>query len=588
MQSLKTPLETDIKECLLIDIRKLRRLLRYEMKEWPQQSNRFFLPADILNSLQLAVGQYGLRIVCPDMPDSQYSQFLSVISTKAIKLLCLLLIASPAPSPSAIHAFIENDITDDDLPFQRLSHDSPLDGWKDRSTTEFVLCKQSHIGCLRPNHIDCGIVATRDWDQEVIISLARNQWTFLAPIFSKNRGKIPHYDFTDNIVLPFTEDDQVTSKQGGYGKVWSVRIHPAHHNLITSSNPKGARLAVKQLFSADESAFHSECDFLGEITVKEHPNTVPLLATYKLKGSYHLLFPWAPANLGEYWHSISMPNWNKETCHWFLKQVHGLVSALKTIHVFPHERNPLSQDMEVDYGRLTTAAASRLMQPNMDTSLNKYGRHGDLKPENVLYLEDGTLQLADFGLGKFHRLESRSRLDPDSIACSPTYSPPELAVGELVSRAYDIWSLGCIFLEFVTWLSGGSEALERFAVARQEKALDRVVDDLFYTVKKASGAANGRFAVIRAGVFRQIQFLRSSKRQSAMISDVLNIIEHNMLVVKANERIKAETLLSKMERILQRGHADSVYLLGNDQKLIRRYAKAGIKRQPTSTNGIGG
>jgi serine/threonine protein kinase len=580
-------LDSDIGECLQIDIKSLRNLLVDELKEWPHQSNRFFLPADVLSSLRIAITRHGLHNICPNMEGSQYSQFLSIISTKANKLFCLLLIASPAPNLRAIQDFIEGGITDEDLPFQRVSYDSPLGVGRRRPTIDFILCRQDHIGCELTDHIGCGILATRRWDKDAISSLALRQWAVLAPKFSKKKGTIPHYIFSDYTVLPFTEDNRAKSKLGGYGEVWSVRIHPAHHDLITSSHPEGARLAVKQLFSADENAFHSECDFLGKITVKEHPNTVPLLATYKLEGRYHLLFPWAPANLGEHWKSIPMPNWNRETCHWFLKQVHGLVSALKAIHVFPHESNPLSEPMEVDYGRLTTAAASRLMEPNMDRSLERYGRHGDLKPENVLCLEDGTLQLADFGLGKFHRLESRSRLDPDSIACSPTYSPPELAVGELVSRAYDIWSLGCIFLEFITWLTGGYPALEAFAEARQEKALDRVIDDLFYTVREGEGAANGRFAVIRKGVIRQIQNVRNAQRQSRMVSEFLNIIEHNMLVVKANERIKAETLLLKIERILQAGSSNG-YLLGNDQVLIRRDATAGIKKPSAPTNTSGG
>jgi hypothetical protein len=49
-------------------------------------------------------------------------------------------------------------------------------------------------------------------------------------------------------------------------------------------------------------------------------------------------------------------------------------------------------------------------QPVMDERLEINGRHEDLKPKNIL-IEDG---ISDFGLGKFHRLGSRSGMNPES------------------------------------------------------------------------------------------------------------------------------------------------------------------------------
>jgi serine/threonine protein kinase len=557
-------LESDIVNCLLTDAIALRRLLLDEQEEWPKQSNNFFLPLDVSTTLRMAVVKHGLQKICPKIPGARYSHYIDCISSRSIKLFCLLGFASPQPNWDAFQAFIDQGITDNDLPFDRIEHISHINSPQRRSRTDYILCKKDHMNCPLNEHLSCGILATRSWDKDAISYLALRQWAVLAPVFNREEGVIKHYEFPEYTVLPFTEDNKKVAKTGGYGEVWSVCIHSAHHNLINSNQIKGARLAVKQLFSTDEEAFHNECDFMRKLTIKGHPNTMPLLATYKLKGKYHLLFPWAPANLDEHWRSKPMPDWNHTTCLWFLKQVHGLVSALKAIHIFPHEQNEMHQSIEVDLGRLTTTTASERIKPIMDDSLNRYGRHGDLKPENVLCLEDGTLQVADFGLGKFHRLESRSRLNPDSIACSPTYSPPELAVRETVSRAYDIWSLGCIFLEFITWLTGGYHALEAFREARKERALDRFIDDLFYTVKEDKRHISGLTASTRAAVSQQIESLRVAQRHSQMTLDLLNVIEHSILVVNSKDRIDAEKLDAKMETMLRRGTSDTTYLLGND------------------------
>jgi serine/threonine protein kinase len=319
-------------------------------------------------------------------------------------------------------------------------------------------------------------------------------------------------------------------------------------------------VAIKQLVSTEQKAFESERDFLAKLTMQRHPNTMPLLATYRFQGKYHLVFPWAPKNLREYWKSIpTQEKWDQAGCRIFLQQVQHLVSALEAIHVFRlHDMSrPDPKSFEIDFGRLTTTRALRIPQPKMDSSLDLYGRHGDLKPENVLWLENGTLQVADFGLGKFHRLESRSGVDPQSVGGSQTYSPPELVVGEKVSRAYDIWSLGCIFLEFITWLSGGNEKLELFTESRDERALDGASDDIFYSVH-ADAHAN-KTASIRKAVGQQIQDLRTAYPQSRMVDDFLNIIEREMLVIDPQKRITAKDLKVRMATMLEAANHPSYF-----------------------------
>jgi serine/threonine protein kinase len=212
------------------------------------------------------------------------------------------------------------------------------------------------------------------------------------------------------------------------------------------------------------------------------------------------------------------------------------------------------------------------MRPSLPTSLEvakteeKYGRHGDIKPENILWDCEsegsalvGTLILADFGLGRFHRHESRSKQDPNKINGSHTYAPPEITLGRLVSRAYDIWSLGCVFLELITWLLEGSVGLDEFHEQRKEKAYDGVNDDTYYTIV---GTEIARDAEVRKGVVSWMESLRTSRGCSTMIKDLLYLVESDMLRVDSKERIRAKDLDARLKQMVKVSKSDHSYLLG--------------------------
>jgi serine/threonine protein kinase len=303
---------------------------------------------------------------------------------------------------------------------------------------------------------------------------------------------------------------------------------------------------------------------LSVLNRKNHRHLVKLLATYKYKHKYHLLFPFARANLRALWTFVAMPQWDRATFLWVISQLSGLVSALHLVHNFPTGKHPLGSDK-------TSKEASRT-RPSLPASLKvakdeeKYGRHGDIKPENILWdseSEDsaltGILILADFGLGRFHRLESRSRQDPAKINGSHTYAPPEITLGRPVSRAYDIWSLGCVFLEFITWLLEGSVGLDEFHRQRGAMAYDGVDDDTYYTI---IGTETARDAEVRRGVVSWMEYLRTSRGCSTMVKDLLDLVESDMLRINSKERIRAEDLDARLKNMVKVSKSDYPYLLG--------------------------
>jgi serine/threonine protein kinase len=75
--------------------------------------------------------------------------------------------------------------------------------------------------------------------------------------------------------------------------------------------------------------------------------------------------------------------------------------------------------------------------------------HRDLKPTNVMFREDGSLALIDFGLAKEAHLKGEIT-GSGEIFGTPYYMSPEQGHGEQADERADIYSLGVIFYEMLT------------------------------------------------------------------------------------------------------------------------------------------
>lgn len=122
-----------------------------------------------------------------------------------------------------------------------------------------------------------------------------------------------------------------------------------------------------------------------------------------------------------------------------------------------------------------------------------YGRHGDIHPGNMLWFSPkpndkkslgGTLKIADFGQAELNCYMSKTK--PRSVAHTVTYRPPENDVPNArISQVYDIWGLGCVYLEFVAWLLGGAKLVKKLSAQRLAPDLSRnrdSTDTFFQTI----------------------------------------------------------------------------------------------------------
>jgi eukaryotic-like serine/threonine-protein kinase len=74
--------------------------------------------------------------------------------------------------------------------------------------------------------------------------------------------------------------------------------------------------------------------------------------------------------------------------------------------------------------------------------------HRDIKPQNLLLRSDGTLKIADFGIAR--AIEGTALTQAGTVLGTAAYLSPEQALGEPVSAASDVYSLGAVLYELLT------------------------------------------------------------------------------------------------------------------------------------------
>lgn len=161
-------------------------------------------------------------------------------------------------------------------------------------------------------------------------------------------------------------------------------------------------------------------------------------------------------------------------------------------------------------------------------------RHGDLKPINILCFQDDTLPahaprirmvITDVGISKDHKGKTETRAITSTEVSTERYRPPEmdltLKTGWKLSRRFDVWSMGCIMLEFLIWLLYDFGELHKFTVAFK--------DDPFYI------KADKKPARVRPEVKEWISRIKRDDKNCAPGSPLrrlLSLIEDKLLVVR--------------------------------------------------------
>jgi serine/threonine-protein kinase len=74
--------------------------------------------------------------------------------------------------------------------------------------------------------------------------------------------------------------------------------------------------------------------------------------------------------------------------------------------------------------------------------------HRDIKPQNILVKDDGSIKIADFGIAM--AMDATQLTQVDSVMGSVHYMAPECARGEMASVQSDVYALGIVFYELLS------------------------------------------------------------------------------------------------------------------------------------------
>ncbi|RYP75014.1 hypothetical protein DL771_002662 [Monosporascus sp. 5C6A] len=384
------------------------------------------------------------------------------------------------------------------------------------------------------------------WGRPMVDVLCKiYQWGLIVPYFAllTEPGKVCHIDLKENMIPPWCRTARPTrmsgapteqTRNGGYGEVHQISMHPWHHNfneVLQSFSAPANLFALKILKTEDRKKFNNEADMLNKFG-RGGTHNVRLLATIVQRGArdtYSLLFPWAEADLLGYWQEVENPG-TPDQFVWISEQCHGLTMALAYIHnppdLFSKDRKPL------------------------------YGRHGDIKPENILWFkqdEGGTLALSDMGLTEVHKDSSRSNIPGYAIPATPTYRPPECDMAGKeghISRSFDIWTLGCVFLEYIVWMLEGWDGVQQFKIERFSKYITNAETNIFFDVMRVEGPEHKYAFKVKDSVTEWFDDLRKHKHCTQYIHDFLQLIQDKMLIVQSDKpyvrRIRAGPLQEEM------------------------------------------
>jgi serine/threonine protein kinase len=250
-------------------------------------------------------------------------------------------------------------------------------------------------------------------------------------------------------------------------------------------------VTVKRLIlqhDADQKIFHAEVDMLKRFGAgarktstnpqdRTYQHLITLLGTYSIGSSFFFIFPGVECSLEDYLARTPAPlvprlrlrllqSSDAATMRWLSEQILGLTAAVNLMH-----------------------SESGLLGGGLGTPA-KYARHGDLNMENIHWLKSkanyrGTLVIGDLGPVDVYGGHSYSGIPDEKPYHASIYCAPEYKIMDAgISRAYDIWSLGCIFLEIITWALGGNEERARFLQTRSEADRSWFETNVFFHTKQ--------------------------------------------------------------------------------------------------------
>lgn len=310
------------------------------------------------------------------------------------------------------------------------------------------------------------------------------------------------------------------------------------HSLYILQEPE--YVAIKQIDRSKLRSWQKEVAALKAMNNLRHDHIVRCLSVFQYHQACYIMLEWADGrNLQYLWESLDRPSMTQELIRATVEQIKGLAGAINTAHN-PGEGQP-------------------------------HFRHGDLKPQNILWFPDATekglarkskigkLKIGDWGVAKEHRSGTDIRqYNTTGGHASRRYEPPEESTGfknalassksrdipVLRSRRYDIWAMGCITLEFLIWLMYGSKGLNKF---QESVGIGDAEESRFYRLIPDKDKAEVRHVVVDWMDYiaaRPVCALAEDDSKKTALGRLLQVVKDHLLVIPLSKELSRSPPLS--------------------------------------------
>ncbi|KAF7155603.1 hypothetical protein CNMCM5623_008145 [Aspergillus felis] len=304
-------------------------------------------------------------------------------------------------------------------------------------------------------------------------------------------------------------------------------VHPAHHDFPyrgTKNIDAGYQVALKSL---NIDAIGPDNQFLMSLewSKVDHFHLLQAIASYRPRKQdgtpqpIHLIFPLSGANLDDFWRqSLIITEQVQSLLGWSLAQMAGLAEALD----FVIRNDPKEQ--YISLRQVTPCNIQWFRHPS-------FGSHG----WGALHLDLRTLMIGQSRASDRHVQEAYRAPHEGHIR---KVIPVEHAQGVHLLEYHYIWSLGCIYFEFLIWAVMRSTNLQKFREAR--------------------GGANAPFySTTFSGRYQGFKLSPEVSRWAAMLLNVPELspevprfceyLLQHVLVVDPSARVSARQLASDLE-----------------------------------------
>ena len=319
-----------------------------------------------------------------------------------------------------------------------------------------------------------------------------------------------------------------------------------------------ARKVIKRDLETGLLPGHQEGDKLSLVNTLQNPHIVQIVTSFTYRDEFSIVFRRATTNLAK---ALRQPKY-------LLSQI---VPPLQSCPIWPQMLGLAKALADFSSGGWDRPArpsqSGELIDQNEHTRANpnrSIGIHFDLKPSNILVNRPSRnppsfhFVVADFGLARIKDL-TRGSEGTRSRGGDDAYAPPESAMQD---RRYDIWSLGCIFLEILTFLVLGHKGVGDLDKARSAPSMGPARQTPCFWEPVSGGhpvseeQVSGPSAKLKEGVKKFLDRLHQracesgdyGPKEQRLITNTITMIK-KMLRIEANTRPTAQEVVWWLKQI---------------------------------------